>query len=121
MGTDQQQTDQQTDSPRLAELIREGLRRKGWTQQKLAEASGLSEGTISNYLSGRRGKAARRDTADRLRSIAEALDLPVRDIWDAAGIADSTPDEIEVIHLYRTLSPEDQQAAIRMMRGLTDQ
>lgn len=57
------------------------------TQSDLARMSGLSRGTISNIISGSRGRGP-----DSLRAIAKALRLPPEQIYRAAGILPQVPD-----------------------------
>jgi transcriptional regulator with XRE-family HTH domain len=59
----------------VGDAIREGRRARGWSQQRLAEATGVEQHHISSIETGRTG--ARLDTAARLLG-ALGLSLYVR-------------------------------------------
>jgi transcriptional regulator with XRE-family HTH domain len=58
------------------EALRKLRRRKGWSQNDLAEASGVGQDTISGIESGRQ-----EPRPSTLRSLAEALNVEVEDIF----------------------------------------
>lgn len=55
--------------------IAEARKSKGWTQQALAEAVGLTQGAVAHWESGRR-----QPPVATLRKIAEALGVPVAEL-----------------------------------------
>jgi transcriptional regulator with XRE-family HTH domain len=58
--------------PRLSELMKE----KGWTQTKLAEASGVPQGSISRF------DKNERHVDSHVFSIARALGVSVEDLFE---------------------------------------
>jgi len=65
---------------------------RGWTQEKLAEASGQSVSIISAYERG-----SREYTLKTLGPIAQALGVRVADLLDKEGVALTAGDLIEVL------------------------
>ena len=61
----------------VGQRIRQGRERAGWTQEKLAEAMGVSRQAVSKWEADRA-----RPTAEKLARLSEALDLPP-EAWDA--------------------------------------
>lgn len=83
--------------------IREIRNAKGWTMEKLAEMVGTSKGHISGIETGKRNPSQ-----DMLSLIADALRVPVKELFDA-----ETPQDARAIKhfaMYMELSSEDQAA-----------
>lgn len=62
----------------MTEIMRKRLNKKGWTQRDLAWFAGLTEATISRYLSGER--TPRLCNAMR---VAAALDITLEELSEA--------------------------------------
>jgi transcriptional regulator with XRE-family HTH domain len=62
----------QFDSELFRKFVEPLLDERGWNQQELADAAGLTQGTVSKYLSGER-----EPKASALMSIAVALGVPI--------------------------------------------
>lgn len=87
------------------------LRERDWTQAKLAREAGVSAASISDVISGRRqvGK-------DLATAIAEALDIPVDQVFRAAGILPKEPavnEQIEEIMHHVQELDEGERDAVR--------
>jgi transcriptional regulator with XRE-family HTH domain len=95
----------------------EEMGKRGISQTKLSKLSGLSQGTISNIISGRRGRGA-----DSLQAIALALKIPRETVYRKAGLLDAsrnTDEQIdEINHLAKDLSEEDRRTVIEFIRML---
>lgn len=79
--------------PELGRRIREEREAKGWTQQQLANAAGL---TSSNYLSKvERSEGGKSLTRDKVRLIAEALGLRA-DAFEVGGEPSSSAQALSV-------------------------
>lgn len=79
------------DNPRgeaFANLIREGRRAKGWTQDRLVEASGVSRSTVLRWEAG----DASRPDPDQVRAVCLALGIDPRRAAVALGYL--TADEV---------------------------
>ena len=75
----------------------------GWTQRTLAEATGVSRSLVAQWETGRTGYGG------KLRAIATALDVPVREFLTrglAHGKQDAT-DEAVLLRLFAVLPSED--------------
>lgn len=62
---------------KIARVIKEEMKARNWTQQKLEDKSGISQPTISRVLNGSNVEV------DTLRQLYQALELPfLLDIYD---------------------------------------
>jgi transcriptional regulator with XRE-family HTH domain len=87
-------------------FIREWLKAKGITQEKLADRLGISQGTVSKAL-----KSKTILTEEYLVGIADALDVEVADLF--RDPASPTREE-----LLRGLSDTEKLTVIRMIEAL---
>jgi DNA-binding MarR family transcriptional regulator len=87
-------------------FIREWMKTKGVTQEKLADRLGISQGTVSKALKSRTVL-----TEEYLIGIAEALDVQVADLFRDP----KSPTQEE---LLRGLSEPERQTVIRMIEAL---
>lgn len=96
------------------------LEQRDLSQSDLARMSGLSRGTLSNMISGVRGRGP-----DSIMAIAKALKLPPEQVFRAAGIL--PPDKkinenIEtIIHEVENLPPQDQAEILSYIRWKNNQ
>ena len=58
------------------DLIRIALAKKDWTQEQLADESGLSRPTVSAIVNGKSGVLL-----ESLTAVARALDIPLRELF----------------------------------------
>lgn len=85
---------------------------QGLTQDQLAEAADLSEGTVRAVESGRRGPSV-----DSISAIAAALGVPVAAFFTEAKSSASTPESVATA-LVRELDPRVQPVVVRFLREL---
>ena len=113
----------------LCDRIRQGRRRRGLTQQRLADALGVAASAVAQW----EAAAGTQPTTHHLLSLAAALRVPFE--WlatgrgptalgpdespalDPAGIAQDAIEE-EALAILRRLSPRRRQAAVRLLDEL---
>jgi transcriptional regulator with XRE-family HTH domain len=97
--------------------IREVRRERGWTQDQLASAVGVSRSAVAQWETGRAGQVT-----TNLTRIAEVLEIGVEYImYGEDKRAPSEPrlgDELALLRLYRECSTEDRQLLLRTARRL---
>jgi transcriptional regulator with XRE-family HTH domain len=76
------------------QIIAELLKRKEWTQEKLAEKSGYSRGTISRIISG-----AERGTCRTFEDLLDAMNIPIEECL--ALPPDPKSEEVSILHRVR--------------------
>lgn len=98
----------------IGERIKNKRKEKGWTQEKLAEKSGMHP----TYV----GKIERRDksaTLDSLEKVVNALDLSYvelfKDIQPSSNEYDKNHVLHQIINKLNMKSPDDQKAALRLI------
>jgi transcriptional regulator with XRE-family HTH domain len=97
--------------------IRDIRRERGWTQDQLANAVGVSRSAVAQWETGRAGQVT-----TNLTRIAEVLELGVEYLMygdDKRAPAEARQgDELALLRLYRECSPEDRQLLLRTARRL---
>jgi transcriptional regulator with XRE-family HTH domain len=97
--------------------IRDVRRERGWTQDQLANAVGVSRSAVAQWETGRAGQVT-----TNLTRIAEVLEVGVQYIMygdDKRAPAEARlGDELALLRLYRECSPEDRQLLLRTARRL---
>src|ERR1700722_11050717 len=97
--------------------IRDVRRERGWTQDQLANAVGVSRSAVAQWETGRAGQVT-----TNLTRIAEGLAVGVEYIMygdDKRAPAEARlGDEIALLRLYRHCSAEDRQLLLRTARRL---
>lgn len=100
----------------LAERVRERRKALGLTQEKLAERAGLSV----NYL-------AQIEISDKtpslktLASLAEALEIDIRDLFAASSQDDQWQDEVHnLLRSLKDMKESDVRFAMNQLRELLD-
>ena len=71
----------------MTNRLKEWRERRGLTQEELAERIGSSHTAIQRWESGKR-----HPRGDNLRKLAEALDCPIRDLFNGPTVVSSTDD-----------------------------
>lgn len=98
----------------------EELDQRELSQSDLSRLSGLSQGTISNIISGTRGRGT-----DSLAAIAKALKLPVEQIYRRAGLLPAPKglsEEIEqIVHEAEGMTKEEQLELLSYIRWRNNQ
>jgi len=85
---------------------------RGWTMYRLAKESGLTESTIANIY--RRNAIPSIDT---LEKICHGFGITLSQFFADAELVELTEDLKEVFENWRTLTPEQKEAALTMMRA----
>jgi transcriptional regulator with XRE-family HTH domain len=97
--------------------IRDVRRERGWTQDQLANAVGVSRSAVAQWETGRAGQVT-----SNLTRIAEVLEVGVEFLMygdDKRAPAEArVGDEIALLRLYRECSAEDRQLLLRTARRL---
>ena len=105
----------------IGKRIKALRRSRGWTQDQLAEAVGVTRSAVAQWETGRAGFEA------RVRLIAKVFDVPVRELQSGqpsepplrpreAVLASS--EEIKLIRNFRELDADDQACVIHVASKL---
>jgi transcriptional regulator with XRE-family HTH domain len=101
----------------MGNRIRDVRRERGWTQDQLANAVGVSRSAVAQWETGRAGQVT-----TNLTRIAEVLEVGVQYIMygdDKRAPAEARlGDELALLRLYRECSSEDRQLLLRTARRL---
>ena len=97
--------------------IRDVRRERGWTQDQLAIAVGVSRSAVAQWETGRAGQVT-----TNLTRIAEVLEVGVEYLMygdDKRAPAEARmADELALLRMYRECAPEDRQLLLRTARRL---
>ena len=92
----------------VAEFIKAEIKRKGWSQARLAKAAKLDSAVISNILNEKRGVGW-----ESARAIADALNIPAETMFRKAGLLPPVPAKTEqseqLLYLFNQLDPDKKQ------------
>ena len=101
----------------IGERIRTARNARGWTQDHLAAAVGVSRSAVAQWETGRSGQIT-----GNLTRIAAVLETHVELLMFGADNTvpshAATGDELAILRLYRACSPEDRQMLLRTARRL---
>ncbi len=92
--------------------IRAARVEKGWTQDDLAAAVGVSRSAVAQWETDRAGQIR-----GNLARIAEALGVSLEYLVSGEG-GQARGDELALLRLYRELTPEDRQILLHTARRL---
>jgi transcriptional regulator with XRE-family HTH domain len=99
----------------FGEWLTKTLEQKGMSQSDLAQSAGLARGTLSNIISGTRGRGI-----DTMLAISKALKLHPKVVFRAAGILPADPefdDEIfEMMDEIEKLNENDRREVLAFIR-----
>lgn len=96
--------------------LNDALEEKGWTQAELARRSGVPVESIRKYVQGK----VEKPRGNILEKLADALGKTVT--WLRDGVSDTsqlTADELQLIEIYRTLSPQGREMATALVRTVS--
>jgi len=97
--------------------IQVARKEKGWTQEALAEAVGVSRSAVAQWETDRAGQIT-----DNLARIAAALGTNVEWLMHGrdklAPLTATSADELALLRLYRECTGEDRQILLRMAKRL---
>ena len=85
---------------------------RSWTMYRLAKESGLTESTIANIY--RRNAIPSIDT---LEKICQGFGITLSQFFSDAEMVELTDELKEVFENWRTMTPEQKEAALTMMRA----
>jgi transcriptional regulator with XRE-family HTH domain len=109
------------DHGRAGARIRTLRRARGWTQEELARATGVSRSAVAQWETGRAGFNA------KIRVIAHALDVSLRELQPGERVElgalardqrQPSNDEAMLLRLFRELGRDDQACMLRLVRRL---
>jgi transcriptional regulator with XRE-family HTH domain len=108
-----------SDSHAIGERIRIARQQRGLTQEKLADAVGVTRSAVAQWETGRAGQIT-----GNLSRIAAVLDVSVAHLMGDGGALEPTGairgDELAMLRLYRQCAPADQQLLLRTARRLAE-
>jgi transcriptional regulator with XRE-family HTH domain len=86
---------------------------RGWSMYKLSEESGVSHGTIRNWMS-----TNTYPLHPALESVCEAFGITVAEFFAEGNLVELTPDLMEHIEDLRCLSPADRASVKSITKSL---
>lgn len=90
--------------------LRKLLDERGWTEYRLARASGLSDSTIKNIF-----KRNTQPTIDTLEAICRGLGITLSQFFADGDMVELTPDLKTLFDGWVNLTPEQKQAVLTMV------
>ena len=93
--------------------LRQLMAERGWTAYRLAKASGLSESTLANIF--------KRNTVPSiatLGAICSAFDISLAQFFAESEMVELTPELKELLDSWVSLTPEQKQSALQMIRAM---
>ena len=96
----------------VLERLQKLMDARGWSMYRLAKESGLTESTISNIH--RRNAIPSIVT---LESICKGFGITLSQFFAEGEMVELTPELQEVFENWRTLTPEQKDATLAMMRA----
>ena len=96
----------------VLERLQKLMDARGWSMYRLAKESGLTESTISNIY--RRNAIPSIVT---LESICKGFGITLSQFFAEGEMVELTPELQEVFENWRTLTPEQKDATLAMMRA----
>jgi transcriptional regulator with XRE-family HTH domain len=106
-----------SDPVQIGERIRTARNERGWTQEQLAEAVGVSRSAVAQWETGRAGQLT-----GNLARIAEVLAVGIEHLTHGrdkrSGVHAGSGDESALLRLYRECTPDDRQLLLRTARRL---
>lgn len=97
--------------------IRAARRERGWTQDELAQAVGVSRSAVAQWETDRTGQLR-----DNLGRIARALGVSIEHLMHGPALREpaiaATGDELALLRLYRECLPEDRLILLQTARRL---
>ena len=107
----------ETSPAEIGARIRVARAERGWTQDQLAGAVGVSRSAVAQWETGRAGQIT-----GNLTRIAAVLETHVEQLMFGADkhgpLKAGTGDELAMLRLYRACSPEDRQILLRTAKRL---
>ena len=96
----------------VLERLQALMNARGWTMYRLAKESGLTESTIANIY--RRNAIPSIDTLER---ICRGFGITLSQFFADGELVELSPELRAVFESWRTLTPEQKDATLRMMQA----
>ena len=92
--------------------LRQLLNERNWTEYRLAKESGLSDSTIKNIY-----KRNTQPTIDTLEAICRGFGITLAQFFSEGDMVEMTPELKELFDNWLTLTAEQKQATLTMIRA----
>ena len=93
--------------------LRQLMAERGWTAYRLAKESGLSESTLANIF-----KRNTVPSISTLESVCSAFGISLAQFVAESEMVELTPEWKELFDHWVSLTPEQKQAALQMIRAM---
>ena len=93
--------------------LRQLMAERGWTAYRLAKESGLSESTLANIF-----KRNTVPSISTLESVCSAFGISLAQFFSESEMVEMTPELKELFDNWVSLTPEQKQAALHMIRAM---
>lgn len=93
--------------------LRHLMAERGWTAYRLAKKSGLSESTLANVF-----KRNTVPSITTLESVCSAFGISLAQFFSEGEMVELTPELKELFENWVSLTPEQKQAALQMIRAM---
>ena len=93
--------------------LRQLMSERGWTAYRLAKESGLSESTLANIF-----KWNTVPSISTLEAVCAAFGISLAQFFAEQDMVELTPELKELFDNWVSLTPEQKQAALQMLRAM---
>lgn len=93
--------------------LRQLMSERGWTAYRLAKESGLSESTLANIF-----KRNTVPSISTLEAVCTAFGISLAQFFAEQDMVELTPELKELFDNWVSLTPEQKQAALQMLRAM---
>ena len=93
--------------------LRQLMAERGWTAYRLAKKGGLSESTLANIF-----KRNTVPSITTLESVCSAFGISLAQFFSEGEMVELTPELKELFDNWVSLTPEQKQAALQMIRAM---
>ena len=93
--------------------LRQLMSERGWTAYRLAKESGLSESTLANIF-----KRNTVPSISTLEAVCAAFGISLAQFFSFYDMVELTPELKELFDHWVSLTPEQKQAALQMLRAM---
>ena len=93
--------------------LRQLMSERGWTAYRLAKESGLSESTLANIF-----KRNTVPSISTLEAVCAAFGISLAQFFAEQDLVELTPELKELFDNWVSLTPEQKQAALQMLRAM---
>ena len=94
-------------------IRRQFMSDRGWTAYRLAKESGLSESTLANIF-----KRNTVPSISTLEAVCAAFGISLAQFFAEQDMVELTPELKELFDHWVSLTPEQKQAALQMLRAM---